>query len=106
LVDVASLGIDATVEVDCVVKAGAPKKVDDHLTSNAVMTNDHQDLIRWEVIGPSSNLRHWDMQSVFQSANVKLSRLPDIENHMLLSNTPHVRKLADRDCFRSGERFC
>jgi hypothetical protein len=106
LVNIASPDIDATVEVDCVVKAGAPKKVDDHLTSNAVMTNDHRELIRSEVIGPSSNLRHWDMQSDFQSANVRLSRLPDIENHMLLSSTPHVRKLADRDCLRSGERLC
>jgi hypothetical protein len=37
------------------------------------------------------------MQSAFQSANIKLSRLPDIENGMLLPRTPYIRKLANRD---------
>jgi hypothetical protein len=37
LVDLASPSIDAAVEVDCVVKAGASKKVDDHLTASPVM---------------------------------------------------------------------
>jgi hypothetical protein len=97
LVNIASPDIDATVEVDCVVKAGASKKVDDHLTSNAVMTNDYQELIRWEIIGPSSNLRQWDMQSAFQSANVKLSRLPHIENRMLFLCAPDVSKLVNGD---------
>jgi hypothetical protein len=42
LVDVASPSIDAAVEVDCVVKSGASKKVDDHLTANAMMADDHK----------------------------------------------------------------
>jgi hypothetical protein len=42
LVDLASPGIDAAVEVDCVVKAGVSEKVDDHLTASAMMANDYQ----------------------------------------------------------------
>jgi hypothetical protein len=61
------------------------------------MTNDHQQLIRREVVGASRNLRHRNMQSAFQSANIKLSRFPDIENRMLLPCTPNVCKLANRD---------
>ena len=98
LVDLASPGIDAAVEVDCVVKAGVSEKVDDHLTASAMMANDDQWLIRRQVIGARWNLRHRDMQSAFQSANIKLSRFPDIENRMLLPRVPHVRKLANRDC--------
>jgi hypothetical protein len=98
LVDLASPGIDAAVEVDCVVKAGVSEKVDDHLTASAMMANDHQWLIRREVVGAPWNLRHWNMQSAFQSANIKLSPFPDIENRMLLPRAPHVRKLANRDC--------
>ena len=62
LVDLASPSIDAAVEVDCVVKAGASKKVDHHLTASAMMANDHQQLIRWEVVGLRRNLRHRNMQ--------------------------------------------
>jgi hypothetical protein len=97
LVDLASPSIDAAVEVDCVVKAGGSKKVDDHLTASAMMANDHQQLIRRKVVGTSRNLRHRNMQSAFQSANIKLSRFPNIENRMLLPCAPHVRKLANRD---------
>jgi hypothetical protein len=42
LVDLASPGIDAAAEVDCVVKAGVSEKVDDHLTASAMMANDYQ----------------------------------------------------------------
>jgi hypothetical protein len=42
LVDLASAGIDAAAEVDCVVKAGVSEKVDDHLTASAMMANDYQ----------------------------------------------------------------
>jgi hypothetical protein len=97
LVDLASPSIDAAVEVDCVVKAGVSEKVDDHLTASAMMANDYQWLIRREVVGARWNLRHRNMQSAFQSANIKLSRFPDIENRMLLPRAPHVRKLANRD---------
>ena len=41
-VDLASPGIDAAVEVDCVVKAGVSEKVDDHLTTSAMVANDYQ----------------------------------------------------------------
>jgi hypothetical protein len=54
-------------------------------------------LIRREVVGARWNLRHRNMQSAFQSANIKLSRFPDIENRMLLPSAPHVRKLANGD---------
>jgi hypothetical protein len=37
------------------------------------------------------------MQSAFQSAKIKLSRFPDIEDRMLLPRAPNVRKLANRD---------
>jgi hypothetical protein len=84
LVDVASPSINAAVEVDCGVKASVSKKVDDHLTASAMMTNDHQQMIRREVVGLRWNLRHRNMQSAIRSANIKLSRLPDIENGMLL----------------------
>src|ERR1700722_5822562 len=49
-----------------------------------MMTNDHQQSVRREVVGASRNLRRRNMQGAFQSANVKLSRLPDIENRTLL----------------------
>jgi hypothetical protein len=97
LVDLASPSINAAVEVDCVVKAGASKKVDDHLTASAMMADDHQQLIRREVVGAGRNLRHRNMQSAFQSANIKLSRFPDIENSMRFPCAPHVRKLANGD---------
>jgi hypothetical protein len=97
LVDIASPSIDAAVEVDSVVKASISEKVDDHLTASAMMANDHQQLIRREVVGASRNLCHRNMQSAFQSTNLKLSRFPDIENRMLLPCTPHVRKLASGD---------
>jgi hypothetical protein len=97
LVDLACPRFDAAVEVDGVVKAGVSEKVDDHLTASAMMANDYQWLIRWEVVGARWNLRHRNMQSAFQSANIKLSRFPDIENRMLLPRAPHVRKLANRD---------
>jgi hypothetical protein len=97
LVDIASPSIDAAVEVDSVVKASISEKVDDHLTASAMMANDYQWLIRWEVVGARWNLRHRNMESAFQSANIKLSRFPDIENRMLLPRAPHVRKLANRD---------
>jgi hypothetical protein len=42
LVDLASPGIDAAVEADCVVKAGVSEKVDDHLTASPMMANDYQ----------------------------------------------------------------
>ena len=69
------------------------------------MTNDHQQLIRREVVGASRNLRHRNMHSAFQSANIKLSRLPDIENSVPLPCAPHIRKLANRDCMGLSERF-
>jgi hypothetical protein len=97
LVDLASPGINAAVQVDCVVKAGVPEKVYDHLTASAMMANDHQQLICREVVGARRDLRHRNMQGAFQSANIKLSRFPDIENRMLLPCAPHVRKLANRD---------
>ena len=61
------------------------------------MTNDHQQLICREAIGLRWNLRHRNMQSAFQSANIKLPRLPDIENRMLLPCAAHLSKLASRD---------
>jgi hypothetical protein len=73
LVDLASPSIDAAVEVDCVVKAGVSEKVDDHLTASAMMANDYQWLIRREIVGARWNLRHRNMQSAFQLANIKLS---------------------------------
>jgi hypothetical protein len=97
LVDLASPGIDAAVEADCVVKAGASEEVDHHLTASAMMANDHQQLISRKVVGLRRNLRHWNIQSTFQSANITLSRLPDIENRVLCPCAPHVRKLANRD---------
>jgi hypothetical protein len=97
LVNIASPSIDAAIEIDCVVEAGASEKVDDHLTASAMMTNDHQQLIRREAIGLRRNLRHGDMQSAFQSANIKLSRLSDIENRMLFPCAPHVSKLVNGD---------
>src|SRR5271156_3992762 len=84
-VDLASPGLYAAVEVDCVVKAGVSEKVDDHLTAGAVMANDHQWLIRRQVIGARGDLRHRNMQGAFQLANIKLSRLSHIENCMLPS---------------------
>jgi hypothetical protein len=96
LVDLASPGIDAAVEVDRVVRAGVSEKVDDHLTASAMMANNYQWFSRREVVGVRWNLRHRNMKSS-QSANIKLSRFPDIENRMLLPRAPHVRKLADRD---------
>jgi hypothetical protein len=67
--------MNAAVEVDRVVKAGVSQKVDDHLTVSAMMANDHQQVIRREVIGGSRNLRHRNMQSAFQSANINYGRL-------------------------------
>jgi hypothetical protein len=43
-------------------------------------------LIRRKVVGSSRNLRHRNMQSARQSANIELSRFPDIENRMRLPN--------------------
>jgi hypothetical protein len=97
LVDLASPGIDAAVEVDRVVKIGVSEKVDDHLTASAMMANIYQWFSRREVVGVRWNLRHRNMKSSFQSVNIKLSRFQDIENRMLLPRAPHVRKLADRD---------
>ena len=62
------------------------------------MADDHQQLIRGEVLGLRRNLPHRNMKSAFQSANIKLSRFPDIENRMLLPCAPHVGELANRDC--------
>ncbi len=76
----------------------ASKKVDDHLTASAVMAQDHQWLIRRQVIDAGWDLRHWYMQGAFELANIELSRLSHIENHMLRSRAPHMRKLANRDC--------
>ena len=84
MVDLASPGIDAAVEVDCVVKAGVLEKVDDHLTASAMMTNDYQWLIWLQVLGARWNLSHRNMKSSFQTANINLSHFPDIENSMLL----------------------
>ena len=61
------------------------------------MADDHQQLIHREVVSASGNFRHRNMQSAFQSANIKLSRFTDIENRMLFPCAPHVRKLANRD---------
>jgi hypothetical protein len=62
-----------------------------------MMTNYYQQLIRREAVGLRPNLRHRNMQSAFRSANIKLSRFPDIENRMLSPCIPHVRKLANGD---------
>jgi hypothetical protein len=105
LVDVASPSIDAAVEVDGIVKAGASKKVDDHLTASAMMADDHQELVRRKLFSASRNLRHRNMQSAVQPTNIKLSRLPDIENSMPLPCAPHIRKLANGDCIGLSERF-
>ena len=48
------------------------------------MTNDYQWFFRREVVGAHWNLSHRNMQSALRSANIKLSRFPDIENRMLL----------------------
>jgi hypothetical protein len=106
LVDIASPSIDAAVEVDRIVKSGVSEKVDDHLTASAMMADDHQWLIRREVVGASRNLRYRNMQSAVQSANLKLSRFPDVQNRMLLPCAPHIRKVANRDCIGLSERFC
>ena len=66
-------------------KAGVSEKVDDHLTASAMMANDYQWLIRRQVIDARWDLRHRNMQGAFQLANIKLSRLSHIENHMLPS---------------------
>jgi hypothetical protein len=92
LVDLASPGIDATV------KAGVSEKVDDHLTASAMMAHDYQWFFRREVVCACWHLRHRNMQSAFQSANIKLSRFPDIENRVLLPCAPHVGKITNRDC--------
>jgi hypothetical protein len=52
--------------------------------ADAVMTKDYQQLIGREVVGASRNLRHWNMQSAFQSANIQLSRLTHVENRKRL----------------------
>jgi hypothetical protein len=106
LVDLAGPGFDAAFEVHGIVKAGVSEKVDDHLTASAVMAKDHQWLIGRQVIDARWDLRHWNVQSALQLANIELSRLSHIENHMLLSRAAHIRKLANRDCIRSSERFC
>ena len=62
------------------------------------MANNHQGLIRRQVIDARRDLRHWNMQGAFQPADIKLSRLSHIENHMLPSRGPHIRKLLNRDC--------
>jgi hypothetical protein len=106
LVDLAGPGFDSAFEVDGIIKAGVSEKVDDHLTASTVMAKDHQWLIGWQVIDARWDLRHWDVQGTFQLANIELSRLSHIEHHMLLSRAAHIRKLANRDCIRSSERFC
>ena len=50
-------GFDAAVEVDGIVKAGVSEKVDDHLTASAVMADDHQRSIGWQVIDARWDLR-------------------------------------------------
>jgi len=61
------------------------------------MANDHQWLIRRQVIDAHWDLRHRNMHGAFQLADIKLSRLSHIENNMLPSRGPHIRKLANRD---------
>jgi hypothetical protein len=97
-VDLAGPGFDAAVEVEGIVKAGVSEKVDDHLTASAVMAKDHQGMIGRQVVDTRWDLRHRNMQGAFQLADVKLSRLSDIENHMLPSRAPHIRKFLNRDC--------
>jgi hypothetical protein len=97
-VDLAGPGFGAAVEVDGIVKAGVSEKVDDHLTASAVMAKDDQWLIRRQVIDAGWDLRHRYMQGAFELANLELSRLSHIENHMLRSGAAHMRKLANRDC--------
>src|SRR5271165_6082644 len=65
LVDLAGPGFDAAVEVDRIVKAGVSKKIDDHLTASTVMANDHQRLIRRQVIVSRWDLRHRNMKCAF-----------------------------------------
>jgi hypothetical protein len=105
LVDVASPSINAAVEVDGVVETGVSKKVDDHLTASAMMADNHQRSVGRELFSASRNLRHRNMQSAVQSTNIKLSRLPDVENSMPLPCAPHIRKLANGDCIGLSERF-
>jgi hypothetical protein len=38
------------------------------------------------------------MQSAVQSANIELSRLPNVKNRMLRPSGLQVRKVANRDC--------
>ena len=84
-VDLAGPGFDAAVEVDGIVKTGISEKVDDHLTPSAVMANNHQGLIRRQVIDARRDLRHRNMQGAFELADIKLSRLSHIENDVLPS---------------------
>ena len=61
------------------------------------MAKDHQGLIRRQVIDARWDLRHRNMQGAFELADIKLSRLSHIENDVLPSCGPHIRKLLNRD---------
>jgi len=70
LVDLAGPGFDAAVEVDGIVKAGVSEKVDDPLTTSAVMAKDHQGMISRQVVDARWDLRHRNVQGAFQLADV------------------------------------
>ena len=55
-------------------------------------------MIGRQVVDARWDLHHRNMQGAFQLADVKLSRLSDIENHMLPCSAPHIRKFLNRDC--------
>jgi hypothetical protein len=62
------------------------------------MAKDHQWLIRRQVVDSRWDLRHRRMQGGFELENIELSRVSHIENPMLRSRAPHMRKLGNRDC--------
>jgi hypothetical protein len=68
LIDLESPGINAPVEVDCVAKAAASEKVNDHPMAGAMMANAHQGSIRREIIGAYWDLVLRTMQRSLQSA--------------------------------------
>src|ERR1700736_4237278 len=64
-VDLAGPGFDAAVEIDGVVKAGAAQKVDHPLTAGAMMTNNHQGLMRRKIVDARGDVGHRNMQGAF-----------------------------------------
>jgi hypothetical protein len=104
LVDLASPSIDAAVEVDCVVKAGASKKVDDHLTASAMMANDHQQLIRRKIVGTSRNLRHRGRAPGESADRLRLSLLSERRRPHPHAGRADARRIARDPGARRGAR--